>query len=421
VAANHQNGLVDPMLLLSIMPRRLIPISKAPLFRHPLIAPFLWLAGAVPVERRQDPGSDPWKNVTAFRTVISALGEGDAILIFPEGKSQAEPTLMPLHTGAARMLLEARVSVPNADDVVLLPVGLVYDEPGQFRVGHAFISVGSPVSTQDLIIRYRTDPDGAVRQLTARLADALRQQIVEAGDRETLRLVEFMEDVWRAEKSESQEIENRIEWIRQATRAYRYLRERFPRDVESYRRDVAQYAKDLELAGLTARQVSQSYPSAVVWRYALREGCSLLLGLPLALLGIVSHAIPYGLTALAARGLHPESDTEATYKIAAGVIFYPLCWTVEAWATWRILGGPLCAVFVSLLVPAGFFALTWRHRFRRLWTETRAFVQFLMKRDLRQHLTRRRHELVAELAWLTARVPESVRRGQSIDRGAERG
>ena len=39
VAANHQNALVDPMLLLASIPRTLVPLAKAPLFRHPVIGP----------------------------------------------------------------------------------------------------------------------------------------------------------------------------------------------------------------------------------------------------------------------------------------------------------------------------------------------------------------------------------------------
>jgi glycerol-3-phosphate O-acyltransferase/dihydroxyacetone phosphate acyltransferase len=107
VAANHQNGLIDPMLLLASVPRELRPLAKAGLFRHPLIAPFLRLAGALPLHRRQDAGSDMASNAQTFRAVGEALGRREAIVIFPEGVSQPEPTLMTLRTGAARLLLEA--------------------------------------------------------------------------------------------------------------------------------------------------------------------------------------------------------------------------------------------------------------------------------------------------------------------------
>ncbi|MGH7300879.1 MAG: 1-acyl-sn-glycerol-3-phosphate acyltransferase, partial [Candidatus Rokuibacteriota bacterium] len=32
VAANHHNALVDAVLLLAVIPRRLVPVAKAPLF-----------------------------------------------------------------------------------------------------------------------------------------------------------------------------------------------------------------------------------------------------------------------------------------------------------------------------------------------------------------------------------------------------
>ena len=105
IVANHRNALVDPLILIATLPRVLRPVAKAPLFRHPLLAPFLHLAGALPVHRRRDPGSDPAQNAAMFRAVAVALGQGGAILIFPEGVSQPEPVLMPLRTGVARMVL----------------------------------------------------------------------------------------------------------------------------------------------------------------------------------------------------------------------------------------------------------------------------------------------------------------------------
>jgi len=122
VAANHQNGLVDPMMLMAALPRPLRPLTKSTLFKHPIIAPLLRLAHAVPVYRRQDAGGAPVDNAETFRAVSDVLAAGGAILIFPEGVSQPEPALMALRTGAARMLLAAAAegAAPR-----LLPVGQI--------------------------------------------------------------------------------------------------------------------------------------------------------------------------------------------------------------------------------------------------------------------------------------------------------
>jgi 1-acyl-sn-glycerol-3-phosphate acyltransferase len=418
VAANHQNALVDPMLLLATLPRRLCPIAKAPLFRHPVIAPFLHLLGALPVERRQDPGSDTARNQHVFAAVARRLRTGGGVLIFPEGVSQAEPVLQPLRTGTARMLLLTESAPDGPAGVTLLPVGLVFHEPATFRTGRALVLIGEPVPTADLVALARAAPEVAARLLTERLAGALRGLVVEADDRETLRLARVVEAVWREENPAAEgAAADGVAWLRRLLRAYRYLAEREPTRVEGFRREVERYAKDLESAGLEGSQLGARYPRGAVSRYAAREGLSLLLGLPLALWGMAVHGVPYGLTALAVRIRRPTPDEAATVKLAAGVILYPLCWLAEAWVAWRLGGGWLLGALVLSLAPSGFFALTWRERLDRVRRDALGYLRFLADRDLLARLAARRRALLAELTVLAHLVPESALAGEP---GAER-
>ena len=137
VAANHQQGLMDGILLTAALPRRLRPIAKAPLFRYPVIGQLARLSGAIRVHRRQDEGGGTVDNEAMFSAAWEALGRGEALLIFPEGVSQGEPALMPLRTGTARLLLGADRARGGRPATTLLPVGLMFREPGTFRVRHA--------------------------------------------------------------------------------------------------------------------------------------------------------------------------------------------------------------------------------------------------------------------------------------------
>ena len=75
-------------------------------------------------------------------------------------------------------------------------------------------------------------------------------------------------------------------------------------------------------------------------------------------------------------------EEEATDKIAAGLVFYPLFWILETWAALR-WGGPWIAVaLLALLFPAAFFALAWHERLERLRRDTRAFASCLRDRGL---------------------------------------
>ena len=149
----------------------------------------------------------------------------------------------------------------------------------------------------------------------------------------------------------------------------------------------------------------------------MRQLAILLGGLPLALWGLASHAVPYWLTWAAAKLLRPEPDVEATYKLVAGVVIYPLAWIVEGWLLWRWGGGWLLALFVVLLIPGGFFALAWGERLRRLYREGRALLRLLVDRDLGRHLGERRRAILDEMDRAVARVPEPVLAGREEPRG----
>ena len=410
VAANHQNALVDPMLLLGLVPRRMVPVAKAPLFRHPIIGPFLRLVGALPVQRRQEGNVDPARNLETFAAASAHLGAGQAVLIFPEGTSQPEPTLMPLRTGAARMLLEAEAAAGGKLGVALVPIGLVFHEPGTFRAGRALLSIGAPVPTEDCVTLHATEPDRAAHRLTDRLSAALRRQIVEADDRETLRLLQALESIARGgAPPDARDAGARTAWMQGAMRAYRHFREHDPRRVARFRAEVERYLSDLERAGLSDRGLTQPYSVGAVSRYALRAATSLLLALPLAVWGLASHLLPYTLTALCTRLIKPEPDEEATYKIIGSVALYPLCWLAEGWLAWRLGRGPLLGLFVVLLVPTGFFTVAWRDRIERVRRDARGFFRLLAERDLRRRLTTRRQALLDELEALRRLVPDGMR------------
>src|SRR2546430_10882106 len=87
IVANHHNSLVDPMLIMGMSPRRLTAVAKAPLFRHPLIGPFLRAVGALPVHRREEAGDDPRQNEAPVATALPHPRAGRAVPIFPPGRS----------------------------------------------------------------------------------------------------------------------------------------------------------------------------------------------------------------------------------------------------------------------------------------------------------------------------------------------
>jgi 1-acyl-sn-glycerol-3-phosphate acyltransferase len=174
VVANHANSIVDPMLMLAFLGIKPRILAKSTLWRHPVIAPFLVVAGAIPVFRPKE--ANPARNVETFARCGEALAEGKAIALFPEGTSHDKPTLQPLKTGAARMVLQAQ-DAHEGLQVLVLPVGLIYEAKDRFRsrvvvnVGEAIVP--APAATGSLSARA-----AAARSLTRQIAEGLGRVVV---------------------------------------------------------------------------------------------------------------------------------------------------------------------------------------------------------------------------------------------------
>src|SRR5262249_40189364 len=136
--SNHPNGLVDPALIFVITPRPVTFLAKAPLFQVPLLGQILKGLRALPVYRKQDDAHLMSQNEGTLEAATEALVGGRALMLFPEGKSHSEPSLVELKTGAARMALRA---ASQGAQVKIVPVGLTYEEKQRFR-SEVLIEVG---------------------------------------------------------------------------------------------------------------------------------------------------------------------------------------------------------------------------------------------------------------------------------------
>jgi 1-acyl-sn-glycerol-3-phosphate acyltransferase len=133
IAVNHQNALVDSLLVSWLMPRRLALTAKATLADNWLLALVFRLLHVVPLRRVSDEATkdglppDRSRNTQAFTEIARVLKQGGAVLIFPEGKSHNESGLEPLKTGLARLALQARDN-DGISGLRILPIGLLFED-----------------------------------------------------------------------------------------------------------------------------------------------------------------------------------------------------------------------------------------------------------------------------------------------------
>jgi 1-acyl-sn-glycerol-3-phosphate acyltransferase len=181
IAMNHQNALVDAILALWIVPRELRLTAKATLGDSMPGALLLKTVGVIPLRRASDAdgANDPIRNRRAFQEMIDELGDGGAILVFPEGKSHNEPDVAPLKTGLARVALWAREA--GVRNIQIVPIGITFANKAEPDTV-VLAQVGEPIRLDDW-----NGEDS--RELTSAVAARLRAvsfaEITEDGSRHT--------------------------------------------------------------------------------------------------------------------------------------------------------------------------------------------------------------------------------------------
>src|SRR5512138_383196 len=107
LAANHQNSLMDPVMVGIVARRPVRFLAKAPLFEIPIFGSILHALGMMPAYRRSDDPTQTHRNLESLGQAAARLKDGEAVGIFPEGKSHDAPRLEQVKTGAAGMAIQA--------------------------------------------------------------------------------------------------------------------------------------------------------------------------------------------------------------------------------------------------------------------------------------------------------------------------
>jgi len=184
LAGNHPSGLLDPLVMMSVLPEKQISsVAKHSLFSTPVVSFFLGVMRAVPVAKAHDAGLKASQQATKeerakmnaemFELVTDRLTkEHVSVCIFPEGTCHSTSSLKELKIGTAMMAL--RVASEGGSAVPIVPIGLNYTEPS----GHLFrssvlVDVGRPIEVKkDQIDLFLSGKEGEV-EAAKRLTDAL--------------------------------------------------------------------------------------------------------------------------------------------------------------------------------------------------------------------------------------------------------
>lgn len=125
IVSNHQNALIDPILIATHTNLNPHFLTRASVFKKSFVAKLLDFIRMIPIYRVRDGINNMEKNNETFDKSVNILLEKGSIVIFVEGNHSNQRNLRPLKKGFARIAYQTLEKEPELD-LVILPVGINY-------------------------------------------------------------------------------------------------------------------------------------------------------------------------------------------------------------------------------------------------------------------------------------------------------
>jgi 1-acyl-sn-glycerol-3-phosphate acyltransferase len=171
--SNHQNALIDPLLIGAFTPRELHFLTRADIFEKPLIRALLSTVNMLPIYRMGDGMNSLQKNEKIFKECYTILGKNGTVLIFPEGNHNIKRRVRVLSKGFTRIVFGALENNPELE-IDIVPIGINYTNAKKYA-SSVSIWFGKPIAVNPYYTENETN--GASTDLKNTVREAMKKLV----------------------------------------------------------------------------------------------------------------------------------------------------------------------------------------------------------------------------------------------------
>lgn len=313
--ANHQNGLMDPLVLCALIgPQQIHWLTRADIFNNRITRALMFGFNQMPIFRQRDRVADAReRNVRIFEICAQRMKIGASIGLFPEGNHRALKSLRPMRRGVNDMVNQALALGPEMRKLRIIPVGIDYEEMTVLRRRLSY-RIGAPIPFEDLINPEtgQIEPGSLLTRIEATLKSLMVDiQPIERYDA----LLPYVQAMRTTESTDWNSTRQQIE------RLASFEEEAFTRIVEaSVRLHDSKLLERVRAEDLGHDPADLRPTNAWIWALA-----------PLAVLGgLISWPFSKWIGHQAHKRVKDPCFV-STFKVSVGMFLFPLYWFVLAW------------------------------------------------------------------------------------------
>ena len=385
---NHQNSFMDGILVGSYLPQPIHFTMRADMFRKPFARFCLRELNVAPVYRIEEGLENVHKNLETFTGIYDVLKKNGNFIMFSEGICVQEKRLQKLRKGTARLAFGAEEKFGL--DVNIVPVGINYTYPAQFRK-EVMINFHDPFSIRELKDIYKENPAKGLLAFNEKCDAALRKEVI---------IIEDPKNDWLAEQLLKMERNNMVlpffRWrfdtddrrIKEKGVADKinHLAKRSPEDLEKLKEKVKTYSDVLVSSKLRDENISRKLDFG--WLRYL----AVIAGFPVFLAGYVGNLIPFIVPRSVCDRLIKDLKHYSSVYISSGtvlyLIYFPILLVLAA-----VFAG-LTGFLLGLLVPfLGYMVLFYQEIFWERLRTLRFSLKSITNKPLIADLAVKRREI----------------------------
>lgn len=385
---NHQNSFMDGILIGSYLPQPINFTMRADMFKKPLARFCLREFNVSPIYRLEEGFENVHKNLESFSGIYEVLSRNGNFIMFSEGLCVQEKRLQKLRKGTARLAFGAEEKFDL--DVNIVPVGINYTYPAQFRK-EVMINFHDPFSIKELKEAYREQPAKALLLFNEKCNERLKQEVIIIEDPKNDMLAEKLLVMgrnnmvlpffrWRFDTDDRRLMEKNVaEKINTLSRS-------FPEELEVLKEKVFSYSQKLSEHRLNDENFARKLDFALLRYFAV------IAGFPIFLAGYLSNLLPFLLPKFICNKLIKDLRFYSSVYVSSGtvlyLIYFPLLLLLGA-----LLGGWPAFLLVFLVPLAGYFVLYYQEIFRERRSALRFAINSATNKPLIYDLTALRKEI----------------------------
>ena len=392
--ANHPNSLMDPALIGFVAQRPVHFFAKAPLFEVPVFGSLMHALGMVPAYRGVDDKAQVRRNFQSLDFGAAHLRHGEAVGIFPEGKSHDREGLEQVRTGAARIVWSA---VQGGATVTVVPLGLNYERKDRFRSA-IWVRIGEPIDAGAWLGARGEEEKKSIRGLTEEIDLRLKQVVVHLNEERWQPFLHELEVLLPPAGNDAQDFIAALRQRKRLANAMNFLLATDRSRAEATASAIEHYRAQLAAAGLTIDSAILRLGVARLTERLLKDTLWLLLELVPAIAGTLHHLVPFAITRTIVRFVkYPGRTTVAQARLMIGLPIYGLWYAAVCWLLAKHTHVWIACLWTALMPLAGIAALDFVWRTRRVvrawWHELKMMMSRAALRRLRVEQTGLRRQL----------------------------